>query len=403
MARLILHVDLNSFFASVEQQLNPQLRGLPIGIIKEKGRSCVIACSNEAKIFGVKTGMSLQEIRLVCPQLILVPARFAEYGRMTRIFINLCSRFSDEMEIFSLDEVFLDITHTAAWFGGPLILAKKLQLEVQKKMGEWIGCSIGIAENKLLAKMASGVAPKRGILIITEANKQALLNRVPFTEVCGIGWHLTKRLNALGINSLPQILTFPEDQLKLCFGPYWSDRLKQMARGKDDSLLVTVFPQPKSVSRTFTLFQDTRELQLIKATLRNLVEEACAKLRRLGLAGRQFGVAVRGQRHTRADFVTRKACTDCGSRVFSELYTIYNHWHWPYSVRFLVVWVGLLTRKDCLPEPLFSADKKQEKLWQTVDLINQTHGSYMIYPGTLINQSISRPEINGFTKLTIGS
>ncbi|MBU2052154.1 DNA polymerase IV, partial [Patescibacteria group bacterium] len=292
--RVIIHADLNSFFASVEQQADPALRGQPVGILKAKGRTCVIAASDEAKSFGVKTGTNVYEARALCPQIILIPADFPKYEVTTQKFIRLTAEFSDRVEVFSLDEVFLDITDTAWWFGGPVSLAKKLQLRVKQELGEAVGCSIGIAGNKLMAKMASGLAPRRGILEVTEANKQKLLARAPFTEVCGIGYRLTKRLHALGINSLPQISATPDSILLANFGPFWGRQLKRMSRGEDDSPVVTndQLRQAKSVSRTYTLYQDTNDQAKIKALLRNLVEEAAWKLRQMGLVGRQFGLGI---------------------------------------------------------------------------------------------------------------
>ncbi|MCG2691424.1 hypothetical protein L6272_01210 [Microgenomates group bacterium] len=142
MDPIILHVDLNSFFASVAQQNHPFLRGKPVGIIKAIGRTCVIANSDEAKKFGVKTGMSLSEVKTLCPQIILVPADFSQYAEITKKFIKLMDNYSDQVEVFSLDEVFLDVTYTAHLFGGPLLLAYDLQARLKQKLGVWMNCSV---------------------------------------------------------------------------------------------------------------------------------------------------------------------------------------------------------------------------------------------------------------------
>jgi len=398
MDSIILHVDLNSFFASVAQQNQPFLRGKPVGIIKAIGRTCVIANSDEAKKFGVKTGMSLSEVKTLCPQIILVPADFSQYAEITKKFIKLMDNYSDQVEVFSLDEVFLDVTYTAHLFGGPLLLAYDLQARLKQKLGVWMNCSVGIAKNKFLAKLASGMAPKKSVYVVTAANQPELLAKAPFAEVCGIGFRLTQRLKTMGINSLPQILAAPDSVLQAEFGPFWAFELKRLARGEDNSSLITQdqLPDAKSVSRTYTLFKNTRDPIIIKALIRNLVEEACFKLRKMGLVGRQFGLSLRGDNFSQSEYVTRKAFTDNNQQIFNQLYTIYNRWHWPHSVRFAGVWVSLLTRKKYLPLPLFSADQKQERILQTMDQINQTYGDYTIYPATLINQTIIRPEINGF-------
>jgi DNA polymerase-4 len=396
--RSILHVDLNSFFASAEQQAHPELRGKPIGILKAKGRTCIIAASNEAKSFGLHTGIPLSEARHLCPNLILVPANFPYYEHLTKKFINLCADFSDVVEVFSLDEVFLDITDTAWWFGGALSLARKLQARVALEMGEAIGCSIGIAENKLLAKMAGGMAPRRGILIVDETNKAELLSRAPFTEVCGIGYRLTKRLKMLGINNLPQIAAAGVERLRPHFGPFWSRRLVEIARGEDDTPLTTTnhLHQAKSVSRTYTLYADTTDQNQIKALIRNLVEEAAWKLRRMNLVGRQFGLGIRGGGTGQWGHITTKTCVATGRQIFEAVYTIYNSWRWREPVRFAGVWIGLLEPKNTQTEWLFPKERKNEFLWQRVDKINRKYGIYSVFPGTLINQQIIRPEVNGY-------
>lgn len=396
--RSILHVDINSFFASAEQQANPDLRGKPVGILKAKGRTCIIAASNEAKTFGLHTGISLGEARHLCPDLVLVPANFPYYEHLTKKFINLCADFSDVVEVFSLDEVFLDITDTAWWFGGNLSLAKKLQARVALELGEAIGCSVGIAENKLLAKMASGLAPRRGILIVTPENKAELLARAPFTEVCGIGYRLTRKLKALGINNLPQIAAAGEKLLRPNFGPFWSKRLVEIACGQDSAMLTTTnhLHQAKSVSRTYTLYQDTTDQKKIKALIRNLVEEAAWKLRQMGLVGRQFGLGIRGGGAGQWGHITTKTCVDTGRQIFEAVYTIYNRWGYKGPVRFAGVWVGLLEPKATQTEWLFPPERKNELLWDRIDGLNKKYGLYTVFPGTLINQNVIRPEVNGY-------
>ncbi|KKS78729.1 MAG: polymerase IV protein [Candidatus Beckwithbacteria bacterium GW2011_GWA2_43_10] len=336
MKPLILHVDLNSFFASVEQQTNPALRGKPISILKAIGRTCVIASSNEAKKFGVKTGMSLSQVKTLCPQITLVAADFPQYEFFTRRFIKLMNQFSDVVEVFSLDEVFLDATWTAVFFGGPVNLAKKIQATVGEQLGECLGVSIGIAKNKFLAKLASSLALRKNFFIINDEDQAEVLRSAKFEDVCGIGRRLTQRLKVMGITNLGQIVKTSEKILAAEFGPFWACQLKRLARGEDNGSLITPdqLSDPKSVSRTFTLFKNTRDPVIIKALIRNLVEEACFKLRKMGLVGRQFGLAIRGDNFNQSEHITRQSFTDNSQRIFNEVYALYNHNRWPYSVRF---------------------------------------------------------------------
>ncbi|HAF63888.1 TPA: hypothetical protein DCK82_03535 [Candidatus Beckwithbacteria bacterium] len=394
---VILHADLNSFFASVEQQENPTLRGQPVGILKAAGRSCVIACSDEAKTQGVATGMSLTDVESLCPEIILVPANFDRYFFYTRQFLDLVSRYTDRVEVFSLDEVFLDLTHTHRLYS-PQEVARDIQRRVSLELGEALGCSIGIAKNKLLAKLASNLAPRKGILEITEQNQARLLAQAPFDAVCGIGYRLTARLHALGIYSLPQIAATPDRLLDAAFGPFWGPRLKQIARGEDYSPVVTLkeLGDAKSVSRTFTLFADTTNPRQIKGVLRNLVEEAAFKLRQMGLTGRQFGLSLRGGGRARVGHVTGKTFTDSGRDIFDRVYTIYSSWRWRYPVRFLGVWVGLLAVKDNLSLPLFTAEQRSQRLTEAIDRVNLTYGDYAVHPASLLFGQIVKPEANGY-------
>lgn len=398
MTRQILHVDLNSFFASVEQQCNPHLRGKPVGIIKSFGRSCVIASSNEAKKYGLKVGMSLSEVKSLCPQITLLPADFPKYADLTHRFIDLCSSYSTQMEIFSLDEVFLDVTQTAHLFGGPLLLAYDIQQRLVSNLGDWLGCSIGIAKNKLLAKIAAGMAPKRSVFVVTKDNQAELLARAPFDEVCGIGFRLTRRLKIMGITSLPQILATPLKKLKAEFGPFWFKELRRIAKGQDNSNLITVneLPDAKSVSRTYTLLKDTRNPREIKALIRNLVEEACFKLRQMGLVGRQFGLSIRGNHFSQGNYLTTKTFTDDSLLVFNQVYKLFHSLNWSHPVRFAGVWISLLTRKNYLPLPLLKCDQRKAKLLKTIDQLNQIYGHHTLHPASMLDSKIIRPEVNGY-------
>lgn len=398
MKRTILHVDLNSFFAQAEQQSNPYLRNKPIGIIKSLGRSCIIASSDEAKAAGLTTGMPVFKAQKLCPNLILIPADFPKYSTITFQFIDLCSRYTDQMEVFSLDEVFLDVTQTHHLFGGPILLAYDLQQRLNREIGEYLACSIGIAHNKLLAKMACSLARRKGVLAVTQKNLQHILQKADFTDVCGIGPRLTKRLCLMGITSLPQINAVSDKLLLAEFGPFWTKELKRLAKGKDNSPLITVdkLPDAKSVSRTYTLFKNTRDPKTIKALIRNLVEETCWKLRQMGLAGRQFGLAVRGQHHSQYKQITYKTFTDDGQVVFEHLFRLFNQLKWPYALRFAGVRIGLLKRKGHLTLPLFEKDQVKSRLLKTIDKLNSIYGHHALFPGNMLGNQIIRPEINGY-------
>ena len=150
MNRVILHIDFDSYFASCEQQFDERLRGRPIGVTATNGRTCIIAASREAKEFGVKSVTRVWEARKVCPQIITVPAYFEKYWEITQKFLNICKDYSPYVELFSLDEVFIDITSTQNLFGGKYKIVQTIKKRIEKEIGEYITVSVGLSHNKLL-------------------------------------------------------------------------------------------------------------------------------------------------------------------------------------------------------------------------------------------------------------
>jgi len=394
----ILHLDLDSFFASVEQQANPKLVGKPVGVIKGPGRTCVIAASKEAKKFGVKTGTRTWEAKALCPQIIFVPADFDKYFFVTKKFIEICSHYSPDLEVFSIDELFLDITQTKDLFGGVWKICQKIKQDIRKEIGQHITCSIGISYNRLLAKLASKIKKPDGIFEITPKNRDGILFSSKLTDVCGLGTRLEKRLFNLGITDFKNLRKIPIDFLEASLGPFWSRQLKKISYGEDDSILTRIgeIPKMKSVSRTYTLYEDTTDLSLIKATLRNLCEEVAFKAREMGMAGRMIGVVVRGGGQENCRHKTLKYFLDDGGKIFEGVWQLFSLMKWSGLVRFLGVWLEDLRPKNNLTINIFEKERRKEKLLMALDKINKTFGEFTIYPAVLLNNKKIKSEVNGF-------
>lgn len=395
---IILHVDFNSYFATVEQQKNPYLRGKPVGVLKAEGRGVIIAASVEAKHYGVRTGMLVYEAKRLAPHIVLVPADFDSYYDTTKRFVEIARRYSDCVELFSLDEVFLDATQTVSLFGGFLPLALQLKKNIREELGEWLTVSIGIAKNKMLAKFASDIQKPDGLVEITDENQDDYLGKATFEQICGIGMRLERHLRQVGITQLLQIRSIPEDFLRASFGPYWAPYLKRLAWGRDDSPVVPTedFPLPKSVSRTYTLYREITDHNHIFATIRNLVEEATEKLRLGKMAGRQFGLMVRNNEESDALFVTRKNYTNDSCEVFRELKKLYEQRKWYGAVRFLGVWISLLSEEQHLTDCLLPSVQKRRLVLAAQDCINNRFGHYTLFPASLLRTHIIHPEVNGY-------
>ena len=424
--RVILHVDLNSFFATAEQQANPYFRNKPIGIIKAIGRSCVIAASIEAKKYGVKTGSDVFEVKKLCPSIILVPADFAKYEDITYRFIKICKTYSPMCEVFSLDECFIDLTETEKFFGGAVNIALSIKDRLRSEIGDYMSCSVGISYNRLLAKLASSKIKADGLFVIDKAIALDILDDTNLMDVCGLGWGLFNHLAALGLSSFAKIRAKSLEFLRGKFGSFWSVHLYNISRGIDHSPVIpySQIADAKSVGRTYTAYRDLYRKDEIRRLIRNLCEETSAKARQMGLAGRYVGISLgggpaRNASPARKDSVSGGQGDVGGGESFFGHLTLRNYIsdgkilfdlclkiskNWPFFakahrgkyVRFCGVTLGMLTKTNYLPIPLFPAERRRQELTSTIDLINQRFGDYTIYPGQLLGMPIVRPEVNGY-------
>ena len=395
--RIILHVDLNSFFATAEQQTNPSLRGKPVGILKAAGRTCVIAASVEAKKYGVKTGMAVFEAKKLCSAIILLPADFDKYADITYRFINICKTYSPTCEVFSLDECFIDISETEKFFNGALACAFEIKDRLKSEIGDFMTCSIGISHNRLLAKLASSQIKPDGLFTITEDNALEILDQSDLLDVCGLGFGLYTHLVGLGIDNFPKLRLCSLYFLNKHFGSYWSLHLYNVSRGIDNSPVMPLaeIPDAKSVSRTYTTHRLLTKKEEILKLMRNLCEETANKARQMNLCGRYVGLALRSSQKSYWGHRTLKTYIDDGKRLFDLCCQISQSWPIDH-VRFCGVTLGMLTKNQYLPIPLLPSDKRQLDLMSTIDRINKRFGDYTIFPAQLLGMDIVRPEVNGY-------
>lgn len=187
-----MHLDLNAFFASVEQQADPELQGKPIAVVGGSGRTVITTSSYEARAFGVKTGMAKWEALRCCPQLIIVVGDNKKYTYTSSRIFEMMRDYTPQVEVFSIDEAWLDVTHSLSIFGTPERIAYLLKARIKESFG--ITCSIGIAPNKLLAKLASDMQKPDGLTTIPPDEVSRILERMPIKELCGIGKKMERHL-----------------------------------------------------------------------------------------------------------------------------------------------------------------------------------------------------------------
>lgn len=398
--QIIVHVDINSYFATLLQQETPALRGKPVVVLKDVGRTCVIAASKEAKKKGIKTGSSLADAYVLAPDLIEMPAAFDLYLSATKQLKALFESLSPDVELFSLDESFLHFTPIKKLYSSPEMFGEYVQQKIKETLGGWVTCNVGIAENRFLAKMASETAAKGSIAVVTPENKQTLLASTTFDSVCGIGFRLGAKLEKIGVTVPYQINFIPDDVLQTLFGPYWSVELRKMGRGEEPALLEragTELPHMKSVGRSITGYKLCKNERVLKSTLYNLTAEVMYKTRTMQLAGRSVSIYLSDKEHRFGTHVTLQHYIRHTDEMFDVVWhQLYAQWPKNFSVIKLAVSLSLLKPWNEIQDCWFPDWWKREKVATAVDAITQKYGLFTVTSGLLLDTHIIRPEVTGF-------
>ena len=308
--RRIAHLDMDAFFASVELLSLPQLRGLPVvvggrrvqapppGAVPDAfprlsqyaGRGVVTTCTYEARAFGIHSGMGLMKAAALAPSAILLAADFEAYRRCSRAFKAAVAELAPAIEDRGIDEIFIDLTEVA---GASEVLARRLKDAVRRATG--LNCSIGVAPNKLLAKLGSELQKPDGLTVLTLADLPGRIWPLPAAAINGIGPKAAARLEALGLRTIGDLAAADPQLLLARFGPSYGAWLREAAHGRDARPLVTL-REPKSVSRETTFERDLharRDREALTAILVDLCERLAKDLDRLGLLGRSMGIKLR--------------------------------------------------------------------------------------------------------------
>lgn len=299
MTRWILHVDMDAFFPSVEQVLEPKLKNQPVivGAFPTE-RGVVSSASYEARAFGVKAGMASRLAGRLCPQGIFIHGNHQAYKKYSDIIRNIFLRFTDQVEMFSLDEGFLDLSDCRLIYASIPAAAKELQTTIRRETG--LTCSVGIAGNRTVAKVASDYEKPCGFTYVPHGHEAKFLAPLDIRDLPGIGPESAKQLRLLGINKLGDIQRCEQKFFLENWGRCGLSLWKR-ARGIDNSPIQVSAP-PKSVSRETTFPVDTCNYKLLRTTLATLVEKAAFDLRRHGLRARSLQLKLRYRDFTTSTF-----------------------------------------------------------------------------------------------------
>jgi DNA polymerase-4 len=324
--RVVAHVDLDAFFTSVEQLLNPRLRGKPVvvgGAANQRGG--VASASYEARARGVRVPMPLTRAYRLCPEAHFLPGRHDLYSEYSKRVFAVYEESSPRIEKAGIDEGYLDWTieqwtarhpRRAVPVHWPLDLAERLRTAVLERVG--LNVSIGIGANRLIAKIASKYCKPKGLCHIASGSQRAFLRPMPLSVVPGIGPRSAELLAAGGYTLIAHVQDASPVELADRLGEQWADRLRRIANGEGRETLITSAP-PKSVSNERTFHIDCSDFEEVRRTLYGLVEKAAWRLRRAGLKAGACGVKLRT-----ADFQTQTRARSLGYRTdcHQELYLV---------------------------------------------------------------------------------
>jgi DNA polymerase-4 len=282
----ILHADLDAFYASVEQLLDPSLRGRPIAV----GGGVVLAASYEARAFGVHGGMPGRCARELCPGLIFVGGHFKEYQRLGNAAIQVLGDFTPVVERISIDEAFADVAGCTHLFGSPAEIAGTIRRRVRTELG--LPISVGVARTKHLAKIASQVAKPDGLVVVDPETELAFLHDLPVELLWGVGPVTSARLLETGITTIGQLAKVPGRSLETLLGPAAGEKLSALAWNRDPRKL-TPHRRAHSAGAQSALGRKPATGELIRPTLLHLADRICARLRTKSRPGRTVTVRVR--------------------------------------------------------------------------------------------------------------
>jgi len=397
--RFVFHLDMDSFFATAEQQANPFLRGRPIVVSgKEGSRSVIVASSKEAKLLGIKTGFLPSLARRICPRIIFVEPDGEKYEMLSRRLHSVLTKYTDTIEIFSIDEAFLDFTGYVNSFVEAEVVIAKIKADVRTELGEWVTCSVGVAENKFLAKLGSDKNKPDGFFFITEENKIEILNNSRLTDFCGIGSRLEKRLDNLGINSVRKLRDYPLEELIKEFGPSAGNHLHDMSLGIDHSPVIAECyrAEVKSVSRSYTLPRNTLDKEEILGVLLHLVSKIGRDLRQKGLSGKTIVVYFRYEDFTHSGFrITLPECIDDELIIFELAEKRLSSFNLLRPVRLVGAYISNLaeTRRQL---SIWQEERKRNLVLPYLDKINDRYGELTVKPAYLLKAEKLRKKVGGF-------
>ena len=377
--RVILHVDMNAFYCSVHEAENPeQYKGKPTAVAGsiEQRKGIIVTCSYAARRVGVRTGMQVRQAERICPGLILIQPDFHLYRKYSRAFLEIAHSYTPLVEAVSIDECYMDITGSKK-FGTPLDIAEQIQRRIREELA--LPCSVGVAPNKLLAKMASDMKKPNGITVLRLRDVPTKLWHLPCQELYGIGEKTASKLTKLGIRTIGELAHSDPERLKQAFGVY-GVAIQQAANGMNDDAVNPEREPSKSIGHTTTLPHDVESDEDVRRVLLNLADQVTRRMRKQHMMANTVQLTLRTpEMKTFTRSVTLDAPSDDSHVFLEEAWKLYRkHWTAGKPIRLLGITGQSLVQKEeaAVQLDLFSYEHapKKEKLNEIMDQIRDKYG-----------------------------
>jgi DNA polymerase-4 len=382
--RAISHVDMDAFYASVEQRDRPELRGRPVIVGADpKGRGVVSACSYEARVFGVHSAMPISRAYRACPHAVYLPVDMDKYARVSTEIMAILGEFTPLVEPVSVDEAFLDLTGTQTLWGPAVEAVRRIKARIRDETG--LTASAGLAANKFVAKVASDLEKPDGLVVVEPGREAEFLAPLPIERLWGVGKVTAKELAALGISTIGQLQRLAPAALVARLGPHGPDLLA-LAVGRD-ARPVEPFSPPKSMGAETTFERDCRDPARLEETLRFQAERVARELRADGLAACRVTLKLRW-----ADFrtLTRSHTgdpTEDGLEIYRRAATLLARERLVQPVRLIGVSASTFRPSASGQLPLLDpAAVRRERLARAVDRITGRFGRAAILPARLLGR-----------------
>lgn len=387
LERKILHIDMDAFYAAIEQRDNPDLKGFPVIIGSRHPRSVVSTASYEARKFGVHSAMPMMQALKLCSQAICIPPDLKKYQKVSEKIMGIFNNYTDLVEALSLDEAFLDVSGSQRIFGKPIEIAQSIKKDIMDQVG--LTCSIGISYNKFLAKLASDLEKPNGITVINREDLQRKVWPLSIKKMWGIGPKSSEKLEQCNIRTIGQLAQTDINFLQSILGS-WGTEVHHLANGLDNRPVV---PQreAQSIGHETTFSKDTKDLEFIKTVLLDLAQEVGRRLRGGKIKGKTIVLKLRYN-----DFktITRNhtliESTNKDDLIYRTVLDLFKaNYDQNKSLRLIGITATALTTGD---EPnqisLFPVENdKSNVLYQALDNINSKYGEKTVTRARLVRKN----------------